>query len=137
MTNRLAVLDTNGFISAIDAKSGKVYWRFPTENRNPLAETWSARLKGQHIEEFKMDWLHKGWTIWSPCYDNSFCIYTPNKGQVVTRVKLSGRPLALPLPVDHRWVFLSHTKGGNYILSQIVEDAEIKKLKAEAGRKNP
>jgi hypothetical protein len=131
ITGRLAVLDTSGFISTIDAKNGKVFWRIPAENRNPLKDMWSARLKGQHIEEFKMDWLHKGWSIWAPCYDNSFCIYTPNKGGLVARVHLSGHPIALPWPVDHRWVFLTEPKAGHYIVSQVVEEGEIKKLKAE------
>jgi len=131
VVGRLAVLDTTGQLSEIDAKSGKVYWRVPTENHNPLVETWSARLKGAHIEEFKMDWLQKGWTTWSPCYDSSFCIYTP-KGGLITRVRLSGRPIALPLGVDRRWIFLSQSKPGHYVVSQIVEDQEVKKLKSEA-----
>ncbi|MGZ3723209.1 MAG: outer membrane protein assembly factor BamB family protein [Bdellovibrionales bacterium] len=130
VVNRLAVLDTSGYLSEIDAKSGKVFWRIPTENHNPLVETWSARLKGAHIEEFKMDWLQKGWTTWSPCYENSFCIYTPKSG-LITRVHLSGRPMALPLAYERRWVFLSQTKPGHYVVSQVIETQEIKKLKAE------
>jgi outer membrane protein assembly factor BamB len=136
IVGRLAILDTSGQLSQIDAKSGKVYWRIPTENRNPLQETWSARLKGAHIEEFKMDWLQKGWTTWSPCYDNSFCIYTPKSG-LITRVHLSGRPMALPLPYDRRWVFVSQTKPGHYVISQVVEAQEIKRLKAENPSPNP
>jgi len=130
VVNRITVLDTSGHLSQIDAKSGKVYWRIPTENRNPLNETWSARLKGAHIEEFHMDWLQKGWTSWSPCFDNSFCIFTP-KGLLVTRVHMSGRPMALPLTYDRRWVFLSQQKPGHFTISQIVEEAEIKRLRAE------
>lgn len=130
VAGKISILDTSGALSLIDAKTGKSLWRIPTENRNPLAETWSARLKGKHIEEFKMDWLHKGWAIWSPCFDNSFCIYT-EKGGLISRIKLTGRPIALPLAVDQRWIFLSHLKGPQYAISQVLEDAEIKQLKAE------
>jgi len=128
--NRLSILDTSGALSHIDAKSGKVYWRVAAENRNPLTDTWSARLKSKYIEEYSMDWLHKGWTIWTPCYDSSFCVFTPKSG-LITRIKLSGRPVALPVALDHRWLFLSHTKGSEYVVSQMLEDAEIKQIKAE------
>lgn len=132
IVNRVAVMDTSGWISVIDTKNGKVIVRYSSENRNPLVETWSARLKGQHIEEFHMDWLHKGWTLWTACYDSAFCIYTPNKGQIVNRISLTGRPLSLPLSVDHHLIFLTETKGGEYVLSQNFEESEIKKLRKEA-----
>ena len=130
VSGRLTIMDTSGAMSHIDAKTGKVYWRIATENRNPLADSWSARLKGKHIEEYKMDWLHKGWSVWSPCFDNSFCIFTP-KGGLITRIKLSGQLVALPLAVGQRWVFLTHGKEGQYFVSQVLEDAEIKQLKQE------
>lgn len=133
VVGRLAVLDNTGALSAIDAKTGKVYWRIPTENRNPLVETWAARLSGKHIEEFKMDWLHKGWSIWSPCSENRFCIYTPNKGQQIAKIALSGHPMTLPLAIGKQWYFLLQQKPGHYTLSHIVEDAEAKKLRSAHG----
>lgn len=137
IVNRLSILDTSGGLSAIDAKTGKVYWRLATENRNLFGETWSARLKGNYIEEFKMDWLHKGWTIWSPCGESHFCIYAPAKGQLINRIALTGRPLGLPLAGDHRWSFITQTKPGHFVLSQLLEESEIKKLHAEAAHSNP
>lgn len=125
---RLSFLDTAGAMVAVDAKVGKVLWRGGIENKNPLNETWSARVKGQNIEEFKMDWLHKGWTIWSPCGDRHFCIYTPNKGQPINRIALSASPMALPLPVDRRLLFFGQTKGGGYMVSVALEETEVKKL---------
>lgn len=126
--HKLAVMDTAGALSIIDAKSGKVFWQNPTENRNPLTDTWSARLKGQNIQEFKMDWLHRGWTIWSPCSDRQFCIYTPGKGQLIQRVPVTGSLLALPVALSHGWVFLTQNKPGHYVVSRFLEESEAKKL---------
>ena len=130
--HRLAFLDTAGQLTAIDAKLGKVLWRTPVENRNVLNETWSARLKGQNIEEFKMDWLHKGWTIWTPCRDRGFCVYTPNKGQLIERIALTGVPLALPIALDKRWAFFTQVKPGRFNVSKILEESEVKKLHAQS-----
>ncbi len=127
--NRLAVMDTNGAISAVDAKTGKILWRVASENRNPANEVWGARISGKYIEDYQMDWLHKGWTFWSPCADSRVCIYTPNKGQVVDRLALSGRPLTLPLPLEKRWVFISRQKSGGYTISHLVEEMEAKRLR--------
>lgn len=132
--HRLSFLDTSGALVAIDAKAGKGLWRYGIENRNALVETWSARLKGNNIEEFKMDWLHKGWTIWSPCSERRFCIFTPNKGQMITRVQLSGEPMALPLQLDRRWVFFLKGKGGQYLISHVLDESEIKAVKKEAAK---
>jgi outer membrane protein assembly factor BamB len=131
VVNRLSVMDSSGGISLIDVKTGKTAQHFATENHNPLVDVWSARLKGQFIEEFKMDWLQKGWTIWTPCYENAFCIFTPNKGLQVQRTSMSGRPLALPLAFGRHWVFLVENKAGQYFLSHHLEESEIKKLHNE------
>ncbi|MBX3021337.1 MAG: PQQ-like beta-propeller repeat protein [Bdellovibrionales bacterium] len=132
--HKLSFLDTSGALVTVDAKTGKSVWRYGIENRNPLVESWSARLKGTNIEEFKMDWLHKGWTIWSPCSERRFCIYTPGKGQLIQRVPLSGSPIALPISLDKRLVFFTQSKPGQYVVSQAVEEAEIKRLKAEEAK---
>jgi hypothetical protein len=137
LMNKLAVLDVTGALQVIDAKTGKQVWRQGIENHNPLVETWSARLKGNNIEEFKMDWLHKGWTIWSPCSTARFCIYTPGKGQQIQTVKLSGSPLTLPISGDHSWTFLSQTKPGHYVVSRLLEENEIKRLRAAAAKATP
>ncbi len=127
--DRLVFLDTDGAMVTVDAKTGKVFWRNNVENRNSLVETWSARLKGNHIEEFGMDWLHKGWTIWSPCYVRKFCIFTPAKGQLIARIDLAGTPLTLPQNVDRRLVFFTEVKPGKYLISHTLETSEIKKLR--------
>lgn len=128
---RLVFLDAGGGLVTVDTQTGKVVWRNSQENRNPLVETWSARLKGNHIEEFKMDWLHKGWTIWSACSEKRFCIYTPTKGQLIARLDLSGAPLTLPQPVGRRWVFFTQSKPGKYVISQVLEQSEIKTLRKD------
>jgi len=130
--NRLGVMDSSGAISAVDAKTGKVFWRIGTDNHNPANEVWGARISGKHIEEFQMDWLHKGWTFWSPCGDSRFCIYTPNKGQAINRLHMTGKPLSLPLALEKRFVFVTQQTTGKstkYALSHMVEEAEIKRLR--------
>lgn len=132
--NRLTILDTSGTLSSIDVKTGKIAWTYSTENKNPLVDTWSVRLSAKYIEEFKMDWLHKGWTVFSPCATKKFCIFTPNKGQIIEKVQLSGAPLTLPLQFERRWVFLTQSKPGQLSVSHIVEENEIKKLKGATAR---
>ncbi|MGE0529650.1 MAG: PQQ-binding-like beta-propeller repeat protein [Bdellovibrionales bacterium] len=127
---RLSFLNTEGALVTLDAKTGKPVWHHNVENKNPLVETWSARLKGQHIEEFGMDWLHKGWTIWSPCSSHRFCIYTPNKGQLIERVQLSGAPMTLPILQERRWVFFTRVKEGQYGVSHVLEEGEVKKIRS-------
>ena len=129
--HKLAVLDSSGALVVLDAKTGKSLWRYAIENRNTLTETWSARLSAKHIEEFKMDWLHKGWVIWSPCGERRFCVYTPGKGQLISRAPMSGDILALPLQLEKRWVFLLRHKPGQYLVSHVVEANEIKRLRIQ------
>jgi len=131
--NRLSFIDTGGALVAVDAKTGKSLWRYGIENKNDLLETWSARLKGNYIEEFKMDWLHKGWTIWAPCSDRRFCIFTPNKGQMISRIQLNGEPLTLPLAHGRRWIFMTRTKAGHYSISHVLEESEIKSIRKTNG----
>lgn len=132
---RLSFLDSTGALNAIDAKTGKSVWRFGIENKNTLTETWSARLKGNNIEEFKMDWLHKGWTIWSPCSERRFCIFTPNKGQMIARVQLSGEPVALPLDIERRLIFFLKGKNDQYLISHVLDEADTKAARKEAAAK--
>lgn len=132
IANRLSVQLISGEIVAVDAKLGKLLWTYNSLNKSPLTDTWSVRLSAKHIEEYKMDWLHKGWTVWSACSNRHFCIYTPNKGQLVQSVQLSGNPLTLPLQADKAWIFFGKKKDGEYVISHLLEATEIKKLKAEA-----
>ena len=131
VAHRLSVMCVNGELVTVDAKLGKVLWTTNTENKNSLNDTWSVRLTGKNIEEFKMDWLHKGWTIWSSCAQKKFCMYTPNKGLLIQRVQLGAAPMTLPLQIDKRWLFFGRTKPGEYLISHLLEDAEVKKLKGE------
>lgn len=104
--NRLNFLSTSGAMTTVDLKSEKVLWTYNIENRNPLNETWTQRLKGAAIEKFKMDWIHKGWAIWSPCSTQRICIYAPNKGALIQRIPLVGRPLTIPIQIDDTWYIL-------------------------------
>ena len=129
LVQRLSVLDQTGGLNVIETKTGKPQWRESTENKNPLVETWSARLKGRNIEEFKMDWIHKGWAIWSPCSDKRLCIYAPKQGQLIQKIVLSGQPMALPLLIDRGYAVMTQLKGGQYGVARLIEETEIKKAK--------
>ncbi len=132
MANRVTLQMLGGEIAAIDFKTGKLAWTYNSTNKSPLTDTWSVRLSGKHIEEYKMDWLHKGWTIWSACSNRNFCMFTPNKGQLIQSVAISAQPLTLPLQFDRRWIFFGRTPKGEYLISHMLENAEIKKLKTQA-----
>lgn len=130
--SRLSLIDAAGALSTVDMKTGKVFWRYGIEAKGALAETWSSRLSAKHIEENKMDWLHKGWTIWTGCGAKNVCIYTPLKGQIINRLVLSGEPIAQPLLVDKRLVFFTQTRPGVYLISHQIEDGEVKRLRKQA-----
>lgn len=115
---KLSVLDDQGQLQLIDAKAGKLLWRFNIENKNGLKETWSARLKGSVIQETGMDWLHRGWSIWSPCAKNRFCVYNPAKGQLISRTSLSGSVISFPMEKDKVFYFLVDT-GKNWAISRV------------------
>jgi outer membrane protein assembly factor BamB len=129
VANRLSVMLDDGILIMVDAKAGKPLWSYNTLNKSPLVDSWSVRLSAKHIEEYKMDWLHKGWSVWSSCSSRHFCIYTPNKGQLVQTVPLSAQPVTLPLQMEKRWVFFGLGKDGKYLISHLLEASEIKKLK--------
>jgi hypothetical protein len=52
----------------------------------------------------------------------------------VQSIQLSGLPLTLPLQMDKRWIFFGEGKEGHYIISHLLESAEIKKLKQDAAQ---
>jgi len=115
---KLSVLDDQGQLQLIDAKAGKALWRFNIENKNSLKETWSARMKGSIIQETGMDWIHRGWSIWAPCAKNRFCIYNPSKGQLISRVSLSGSVVSFPMEKDKVFYFLVDM-GKNWAISKV------------------
>ena len=98
--NKLSVLDDQGELQTVDAKSGKALWRYNIESKSDLKETWSARLKGMVIQETSMNWAYRGWTIWAPCSKNRLCIYNPEKGQLIsTGSRFQARSSSFPY--DH------------------------------------
>lgn len=115
---KLSVLDDQGQLQLIDAKVGKLLWRYNIENKNDLRESWSARLKGSVIQEMTMDWVHRGWSIWSPCSKNRFCIYNPAKGQLISRTSLSGSVASFPIEKDKVFYFLID-QGKNWAISKV------------------
>jgi outer membrane protein assembly factor BamB len=128
--NKLSVPDESGDIHVLDAKTGKETAKANLEGSPQFADTWSARIKSQHIEEYKMDWLHKGWTIWTACSGKRLCILSP-KGVLISKIALSGAPLALPVGSETKLSFLIQTGKHSYAVSELMDEKEIKRLKAE------
>ncbi len=132
---RLAIVDTSGALSTVDIKTGKVYWRYGIDSKGIVMDPWASRLSAKHIEENKMDWLHKGWTIWAMCGERRACFYTPLKGLLINRLNLAGEPMALPLLIPGRLVFFTKVKDGQYVISHQVDDGEMKRIRKEAAEK--
>jgi hypothetical protein len=124
---RAALTTTDGYQHVIDLNAGKRLWRFDLNNKNKMTESWSARLKGNLIEELQMKWVHKGWTIWSPCVEKRICIYNPEKGQIVGRVMLSGALVTLPYFREKSFHALLEMESG-YALGHYVEQPAAKKV---------
>lgn len=128
LTQRLAYLDKRGTLRVLDYQKGEKAWKYDLSIRGPLRHLWSARLKGAFIQEFDMKWVHKGWTIWSPCGSKQFCIYNPERGQLINRIELSGEPMAQPLVFDRKLIALIKKPGGELAISHQMEPSEIKRL---------
>lgn len=116
--NKISVMDVLGQLQLIDSKAGKALWHFNIENKNTLKGTWSARLKGSLIQETSMVWAHRGWTIWAPCSKSRFCVYNPAKGQLISRVPLSGSILTYPMYKDGKIYFIVE-KDSRLAISQV------------------
>lgn len=130
LMNRISVRDEAGNISVFDAKTGKSLSQISAEGRHRLPDTWSARIKSSYITDFKMDWLHKGWTVWGSCGVRKACIFTP-KGLTVARINLAGEPVQLPVSQESRLVFFVQTDTRSYAVSHVMDEKDYKKLKAE------
>jgi PQQ-like domain len=128
---RLALVDTSGALVTVDIKTGKIFWRYGIDAHASLPDVWASRLSAKHIEENKMDWLHKGWTVWSSCGEKRVCFYTPLKGALINRLQLPGTPMTAPLLIEKRLVFFTEAKPGQYVLSHQVEDGETKRIRKE------
>lgn len=131
---KLSVMDDAGQLRVIDTKAGKSLWRYNVENQNILKSTWSNRLRGQLIPQNGMPWIHRGWTIWSPCAAKRFCIYNPAKGQLIARASLSGNLISLPFEQDKRLIFLIDMgKKGTpkWAVSQVLESSAARRLKSD------
>lgn len=124
---RVAITTQDGYQHVVDVTEGKRLWRFDLSNKNKINSSWSARLSGNFIEELQMKWVHKGWTIWSPCAEARICIYNPEKGQIVGRVMLGGSLASLPKFNDRSFnVVLEKDSGytiGNYVEQPVAKKA--------------
>ena len=131
--NRLSIKDESGAVFVVDAKNGKGVSKLSLENQSLLEDTWSAKVKTSYIEEFKMDWLHKGWTVWTACGGKKVCILTP-KGMVIAKLGLGGQPMALPIVNDGQLAFFVKVGTHKYGVTRLMDEKELNKLKAEQAK---
>lgn len=129
--NRLAYLSDNGVMRVIDLKKEEMAWKFDLSIKAPLREIWASRLKGAYIQEFGMKWVDKGWTLWSPCRATMFCVYNPDRGQLIQRIELSGHPIALPVVTDDKIFALVKQTSGDLALAHLLEPSDLRKAQAE------
>lgn len=129
---RLAYLGENGVLRVVDLKKENMAWKFDLSIKGPLREVWSSRLKGAYIQEFGMKWLHKGWTLWSPCRASQFCVYNPDRGQLIQRIELSGTPMAMPVVLNEKIFALLKQPTGTLAIAHLLEPAELRKAEAAA-----
>lgn len=129
---RLAYLGEGGTLRVVDLKKEEMAWKFDLSIKGPLREVWSSRLKGAYIQEFGMKWIHKGWTLWSPCRASQFCVYNPDRGQLIQRIELSGSPVAMPVVLDEKIIALLKQPSGKLAIAHLLEPAELRKAEAEA-----
>tara|TARA_Y100001958_G_C21224271_1_gene549621 strand:- start:335 stop:1753 length:1419 start_codon:yes stop_codon:yes gene_type:complete len=134
--DRLAYLSKDSILRVLDLKKGEKAWRFDLGVGGSLREIWSSRLKGAYIQEFGMKWAYKGWTIWSPCRKHHFCIYNPEKGQLIQRIEMSGEPLHLPMIAENQMLVVIRKPDGKLALSLLLEPAEYKAAMAKEEAQN-
>lgn len=129
---RLAYLSEGGTLRVIDMQKHEMAWKYDLSIKGELRGLWSARLKGAYIQEFGMKWAHKGWTFWSPCRSNHFCVYNPDRGQLVQRIELSGSPVIMPVVEEDRIYALIRLSNGNELaMAHLLEPAEFRKAELQ------
>jgi len=129
--DRIAYLGKNATLRVVDIKKKQMAWKFDLSIKGSLREIWTARLKGAYIQEFGMRWVYKGWTIWSPCREQHFCIYNPERGQLIQRIALSGDPISLPTVYEDRLIVLVKMPSGGLALSHLLDPGELRKAQAK------
>lgn len=129
--DRLAYLGESGILRVVDLKKKEMAWKFDLSIKGPLRSIWSSRLKGAYIQEFGMRWVYKGWTLWSPCRAKAFCVYNPERGQLIQRIELTGTPLSLPYVAPDKIYAPVKLDSGELAVAHLYEPTELRKAQAE------
>lgn len=129
--DRLAYLGESGILRVVDLKKEEMAWKFDLSIKGPLRNIWSSRLKGAYIQEFGMRWVYKGWTLWSPCRAKAFCVYNPERGQLIQRIELTGTPVSLPYVASDKIYAPVRLDSGDLAIAHLYEPAELRKAQAE------
>lgn len=94
----VAILTDSGYLQTIEARTGEGHWRFNTESKQENKRLFSIRINQKGINKYKLNWSHKGWTLVSPCKEDRLCVFNPEKGQLINRIRLRGQ-LAQHMPI--------------------------------------
>ena len=86
----VAVLTENGYLQTIEARTGEGHWRYNTSNTQNNHHVFTIRINNRGISKYSLNWSHKGWTIISPCANDRLCVFNPEKGQLINRLRLRG-----------------------------------------------
>ncbi|MCB9027145.1 MAG: PQQ-binding-like beta-propeller repeat protein [Bdellovibrionaceae bacterium] len=99
----IAVLTENGYLQTIEARTGEGHWRYNTGLVQNNTKLFSIRMNSKGIKKYKLNWSHKGWVLISPCGDDRLCVFNPEKGQLVNRIRLRGQMSQhLPLFINQK-----------------------------------
>lgn len=128
---RLAVFLEGKIVQLIDTKKGEKLWRFNTETENGFSGMWTQRLNTQSMEELKLKWVTRGWTLFVPCLSQRICLLNPDNGQVLGHISLSNTPEEKPLVTPDKTLYfvLRDQKTSALSIAEVIDkSAHTKKL---------
>ncbi len=128
--DRVAIMTKEGGFSVVDVKKGLRVYRYTLTNDHPVKEGWASRLNGRMIELTGMKWHHKGWTYWVPCATANICIHNPETGQLIEKIKTSGRVVSEP-HFDEKLFYLVLKDQDTFRIAQYMEEDDFERLKKQ------
>jgi outer membrane protein assembly factor BamB len=124
------VLDKNGYIHAVNTRTGKREWRFSTSQTGPLQSIMLLRMRGSSFADLKVMPHIRFWTIWSFCAGFRLCIFDSKEGQPYVRLDLKDTSLVEPyFDKEGEDMWYVGSEGSALTLYHYMEDKKLKALK--------